>query len=89
MKKILLIVTCLIFWNGAAEAAADVYQEYNTARKEFVSAWMSLATYNDRIGRLARNELVDLGWDIENFSGGYSDVEAKFIVDASGYGRVI
>ena len=80
MKKILLIVTCLIFWNGAAEAAADVYQEYNTARKEFVSAWMSLATYNDRIGRLARNELVDLGWDIENFSGGYSDVEAKFIV---------
>ena len=80
MKRILLIVICVIFWNSAAEAAVDACQEYNTARKEFVSAWMSLATYNDRIGRLARTELSDLGWDIENFNNDCSDVEAKFIV---------
>ena len=80
MKRVLLIVICVIFWSSAAEAAADACQEYDTARKEFVSAWMSLATYNDRIGRLARNELVDLGWDIENFNDACSDVEAKFIV---------
>lgn len=80
MKRILLIVICVIFCNSAAEAAVDACQEYNTARKEFVSAWMSLATYNDRIGRLARTELSDLGWDIENFNNDCSDVEAKFIV---------
>lgn len=43
-----------------AEASSTIEQDY-------LCAWLSLASYDDRIGEIARNELVAAGWEMAQF----------------------
>lgn len=66
MKKILitgLILLLSIF--HTVPVLADALTAYQTARVEYISAWVALGTYNDRIGRIVHSELSDAGWDMK------------------------
>ena len=66
MKKNLLaglILLLLIFYT--APVYADEFEAYQTARIEYISAWVALGTYNDRIGRIVQSELSDAGWNMK------------------------
>ena len=58
MKKSLLtglILLLSIF--HTVPVFADEFAAYQTARVEYISAWVALGTYNDRIGRIVHGEL--------------------------------
>jgi len=78
MKRFMLvgILSVLFLFQGMA-AANTAYEQ---AKIECLSAWVSLAAYNDRIGLLARSELMDEGWAIKQYQESYGGVDAKFFV---------
>lgn len=67
----------VIFWFQGVMAASTAYEQ---AEMEYLSAWVSLAAYNDRIGLLARSELMDAGWTIKRYRESYGGADAKFFV---------
>lgn len=63
MKKLLWGI-CLLLMTvcpGRVQAAAADFPSLN---KEYICAWMSLASYSDRIGLAARAELEASGWEL-------------------------
>ena len=51
---------------------------YDQARREVLSAWLSMAAYDDKPGEAARQELTRRGWDIDNRIQKDNKSETKF-----------
>ncbi|SEI88696.1 Lipase (class 3) [Propionispira arboris] len=83
MKKSLLaglILLTMIFYT--APAYANDLEAYQTARVEYISAWVALGTYNDRIGRIVQSELSDAGWDMKVINEqSRKDAEKVFFIE--------
>ena len=80
VKNILFLWAFLFCFLPAGQLQADALADYQQAQKEYLSAWVSLGAYNDRIGRLARTELADAGWQVQGFNEEYDGAEAKFFI---------
>lgn len=67
MKKSLLagLILLIMMIHTEPVYAEDAFEAYQTARVEYISAWVALGTYNDRIGRIVHSELSDAGWDMQ------------------------
>lgn len=76
LKKTLTFVMLFIFC--AADAFAGPKEEYDEATIEYLSAIVSVATYNDRAGRIAREELTNSGWYMKPFNEQFHGADAKF-----------
>ena len=83
MKKSLLaglILLLSIF--QTTPVFADEFAAYQTARVEYISAWVALGTYNDRIGRIVHGELSDAGWDMKVMNEqSRQDAEKLFLIE--------
>ena len=80
MKKIFFLGVFLLCFLPTLPVLADALADYQQAQKEYLSAWVSLGAYNDRIGHLARMELADAGWEVQGFNEEYDGAEAKFFI---------
>ena len=67
---------CLIFHSTIVQAG--ILEEYQNAKLEYINAVVCLATYSDQVGQIARNELVEEGWQIKPYKNFDNDVDAKF-----------
>ncbi len=59
-------------------AYAGILEEYQKAKLEYINAIVCLATYNDRIGQIARTELLEEGWQIKPYKKFVNGVDTKF-----------
>ena len=65
MKKAAAAVMAMfVFLPVYAESSLSPKDAYETARKDYLCAWMSMAAYNDPISQLGRNMLVNEHWKL-------------------------
>ncbi|MCR5558762.1 MAG: lipase family protein [Schwartzia sp.] len=62
LVRAVLLAVC-IFLTGIMQRAEAV----STIEQDYMCAWLSLASYNDRLGQIARSELAAAGWNMEPF----------------------
>ena len=73
------VFTCLFCVTTAFSVFADSPRAaYEQARQEALCAWMAMASYGDRPGLAARQELVRRGWHIDSQVQKDDKSEAKF-----------
>lgn len=70
-----LLLLCLL---TARPAFASVSAQFEEARFAYLNALVSLATYSDRTGQIARSALADAGWHMKAYNEQFRDVEARF-----------
>lgn len=70
----------VLFFMSAGALHAGPRESYEQATMQYISAIVSMATYNDRAGRIARRELADAGWHIEAYNERFHGADAKFFV---------
>lgn len=76
-KKVFIVSLCFVL--TALSALASSPQEgYEQARREVLSAWLSMASYDDKPGEAARQELIRRGWDIDHRIQKDDKSESKF-----------
>jgi hypothetical protein len=76
MVKLVAICLCLIFHSNIVQAG--MLEDYQNAKLEYINALVCLATYSDRTGQIARNELAEAGWRIKPYKNFDNDADAKF-----------
>lgn len=76
--KIFVFICCLAVQPYAAQAS--IRAEYEAARVEFISALVSMASYSDRAGVVAREDLADNGWFMRPHSENFQGIDAKFFM---------
>lgn len=59
---------------------AGLLEEYQKAKLEYINAIVCLATYDDRAGQIARNELIEAGWKIKPYKIFKNGADAKFFL---------
>ena len=64
-KKVFILSLCLVM-TALSALASSPKEGYDQARREVLSAWLSMAAYDDKPGEAARQELTRRGWDIDN-----------------------
>jgi len=57
---------------------AGLLEEYQKAELEYINAIVCLATYDDRAGQIARNELIEAGWKIKPYKIFKNGADTKF-----------
>ncbi len=76
MVKLVAICLCLIFHSNIVQAG--MLEDYQNAKLEYINAVVCLATYSDRVGQIARNELIEEGWRIKPYKKFDNGADAKF-----------
>ncbi|MBQ2047417.1 MAG: hypothetical protein II487_00335, partial [Schwartzia sp.] len=68
-------VVCFLFFGlfSHVQAASTIEQDY-------MCAWLSLASYNDRLGQIARSELDANGWNMKPFREKTDKADAKYFL---------
>lgn len=79
--KIFIFVYCIVIQSHYAYAG--VKEDYEDAKIEYVSSLVSMATYSDRAGISAREELADSGWFMRPYNENFHGIAAKFFVVAN------
>ena len=75
------VMSCLFFAGMCSSVlAADVQSGYLQSKVRYEAAMASLASYDDKPGRLARQEYREEGWQIENLTGISKSSQAEFIL---------
>ena len=75
------VMSCLFFAGMCFSVlAADVQSGYLQSKVRYEAAMASLASYDDKPGRLARQEYREEGWQIENLTGISKSSQAEFIL---------
>lgn len=68
--------------------ASSPEQAFRQSEREYICSWISLASYPDRIGTVAQDELRQYGWDIKPMTEKNAQTDAKFTLavkqDAAG-----
>jgi pimeloyl-ACP methyl ester carboxylesterase len=81
MHRIVLLTMGLLLMLTAMSSAAGVSNEGMTleqAEREQVCAWASMASYNDRLGQIARASLAAGGWQVVPFHEETRVADARF-----------
>lgn len=86
--KILTLTLCFIM-TALAALAASPQETYDKAREEALSAWLSMASYDDKPGEAARQEFQRRGWDIDNRIEKDDKSETKFHIARKGKATLI
>lgn len=76
-KKVFILSLCLVM-TALSALASSPKEGYDQARREVLSAWLSMAAYDDKPGEAARQELTRRGWDIDNRIQKDNKSETKF-----------
>ena len=71
------VLLCLLF-SAAAWAAPHEETPLEQAQLELFCAWTDMASYDDRLGDLARAQLVENGWQVQSFHEYTPTADAKF-----------
>ena len=76
------ILGIFVFMAFAAAAEAAPYQESTEeqAQLELFCAWTDMAAYDDRLGNLARWQIAEGGWDIDNYHESTPTADARFFI---------
>lgn len=82
-KKILVLAICFVV-TALSALAASPQETYYEARRDALSAWLSLASYDDKPGEAARDELRRRGWDVDNRIEKDDRSETKFHIARKG-----
>lgn len=75
MRRLFVPIAILCF---SLPVFANTEQDFLKARTEYLCSWMSLSSYHDKIGNVARDELSQRGWNIEQEIHKTDKAEAKF-----------
>lgn len=59
---------------------AGALEEYEEARTIYLAAVACTAAYSDRVGSIARDALVENGWDIQSYVEKSNQADARFLV---------
>ena len=73
---LMVVLGCVLCRTAAAEPAA----EWQQAQLYTLTAWFSLASYDDRLGEVARQELKNRGWQLEPFREDQKNIAARFLL---------
>lgn len=85
MKKAAAAVMAMfVFLPVYAESSLSPKDAYETARKDYLCAWMSMAAYDDPISQLGRNMLVNEHWKLSKASVSDELGHARFLIAMSG-----
>ena len=85
MKKAAAAVMAMfVFLPVYAESSISPKDAYETARKDYLCAWMSMAAYDDPISQLGRNILVNEHWKLGKASVSDELGHARFLIAMSG-----
>ena len=85
MKKAAASVMAMfVFFPVYAESSISPKDAYETARKDYLCAWMSMAAYDDPISQLGRNMLVNEHWKLGKASVSDELGHARFLIAMSG-----
>ena len=82
MKKILAILMLLMLNLNIALAQNLESDETNLSEKDiqYLSAWTSLAVYNDKFSLLARDILKSNGWNIRFYNEQIAKSDVKYLL---------
>ena len=82
MKKILAILMLLMLNLNIALAQNLEIDETNLSEKDiqYLSAWTSLAVYNDKFSLLARDILKSNGWNIRFYNEQIAKSDVKYLL---------
>lgn len=81
IKKIMLCLLAVIPFSPVfAEEAVTPEEAYEAARNDYLSAWMSMAAYDDPISRLGRKILENENWKIEKACVNDGNGHARFLL---------
>lgn len=82
MKQMIKAVMSCLFFAGMCSSvlAADDQSGYLQSRLRYEAAMASLASYDDKPGRLARQEYQDEGWQAESLTGISQSSQAECIL---------
>lgn len=61
-------------------AGANANQAYEDATMQYLGAIVSMATYHDRAGKIAREELAESGWYMQPYNERFHGADAKFFI---------
>jgi pimeloyl-ACP methyl ester carboxylesterase len=80
MRRVILLIMSLLLLTTAASAAKPTAagMTLEQAEREQVCAWASMASYNDRLGQIARASLAAGGWQVLPFRERTQEADAKF-----------
>ena len=76
LLKVCVFYLCLIVQMNVVHAG--LLEEYQKAKLEYINAIVCLATYDDRAGQIARNELIEAGWKIKPYKIFKNGADTKF-----------
>lgn len=80
MKRLVIVVYCIISLIQTGIAFADTREDYEQAYKLYVAAGTCLAAYSDRYGQMANTYLERDGWKIEKFTHAGDTADARFLL---------
>lgn len=75
-RKIVMILLCFVY--GASGAQAGAWEDYKAAKLQYMAAMVSMASYNDRAGVIARESLANEGWFMRPYNRSFNGTDAKF-----------
>ena len=78
-KKVFILSLCFVL-TALSALASSPREGYEQARRDAISAWLSLASYDDKPGEAAREEFRRRGWDLDNRVEKDDKSETKFHV---------
>ena len=82
-KKVFILSLCFVL-TALSVLASSPQEGYEQARREVLSAWLSMASYDDKPGEAARQELIRRGWDIDYRIQKDDKSESKFSLARKG-----
>lgn len=82
-KKVFILSLCFVL-TALSVLASSLQEGYEQARREVLSAWLSMASYDDKPGEAARQELIRRGWDIDYRIQKDDKSESKFSLARKG-----
>ena len=82
-KKVFILSLCFVL-TALSVLASSPQEGYEQARREVLSAWLSMASYDDKPGEAARQELIRRGWDIDSRIQKDDKSESKFSLARKG-----
>lgn len=82
MKQILIILLIILLNVNLVSAQNIKTTEMNFSKQyiQYLSAWTSLAVYNDRFSLLARDILKDNGWNIRFYNEQIAKSDVKYLL---------
>ena len=87
VKRLLVAVCCMIIMMMPNLCQAETMVDYEEAHKIFIAVGVSVATYNNRIGELAKGYLQQDGWEIDRYVQKRGQAGARYLLAKKDFGQ--